>query len=85
MGGTWGAMLHGKVAVMESLTVPELDARTMEGLRILADTHHRSPEAEARAILVQAVRGLGEADELLASIIGDDDSADDRKRRTGRE
>ena len=67
---------------MESLTVPDLDARTLEGLRILADSHHRTPEAEARAILVQAVRGLGDADDLLASMVGGDQTEDRGKRRT---
>ena len=68
---------------MKLLTVPDLDARTLEGLRILADAHHRTPEAEARAILVQAVRGLGEADDLLASMVGGDETEGGRHRRTG--
>ncbi|HXF02158.1 MAG TPA: hypothetical protein VN601_04135 [Arthrobacter sp.] len=68
---------------MESLTVPDLDARTLEGLRILADSHHRTPEAEARAILVQVVRGLGEADDLLASMAGGDEPEGPGQRRTG--
>jgi plasmid stability protein len=68
---------------MESLTVPDLDARTLEGLRILADSHHRTLEAEARAILVQAVRGLGEADDLLASMVGGDEPEGHGQRRTG--
>lgn len=67
---------------MESLTVPDLDPRTLEGLRILADSHHRTPEAEARAILVQTVRGLGEADELLASMVGSDEPTGSAHRRT---
>jgi len=68
---------------MESLTVPDLDARTLEGLRILADSHHRTPEAEARAILVQVVRGLGEADDLLASMTGGEEPEGPGQRRTG--
>jgi plasmid stability protein len=68
---------------MEAITVPDLDARTLEGLRILADSHHRTPEAEARAILVQAVRGLVEADDLLASMVGGDETGSGGQRRTG--
>ncbi|TJY66317.1 hypothetical protein E4J89_16255 [Arthrobacter sp. CAU 1506] len=68
---------------MESLTVPDLDARTLEGLRILAEAHHRTPEAEARAILVQVVRGLGEADDLLASMVGGDETEGGGRGRTG--
>ncbi|MEV7647158.1 hypothetical protein [Arthrobacter sp. NPDC089319] len=70
---------------MESLTVPDLDARTLEGLRILADAHHRTPEAEARAILVQVVRGLGEADDLLASMVGDEEAEAGGHRRRGQQ
>ncbi|UNK45308.1 FitA-like ribbon-helix-helix domain-containing protein [Arthrobacter sulfonylureivorans] len=70
---------------MESLTVPDLDARTLEGLRILADSHHRTPEAEARAILVQTVRGLGEADDLLASMVGGDETESRGHHRTSLE
>ncbi|MGM0931730.1 MAG: FitA-like ribbon-helix-helix domain-containing protein [Actinomycetota bacterium] len=67
---------------MESLTVSDLDARTLEGLRILANSHHRTLKAEARAILVQAVRGLGEADELLASMVGGDEPEGRGQHRT---
>ena len=68
---------------MESLTVPDVDARTLEGLRILAEAHHRTPEAEARAILVQVVRGLGEADDLLTSMVGGDEPEGGGRGRTG--
>lgn len=43
----------------------------MEGLRILAESHGRTLEAEARALLCQAARGLTEADEFLASMVGE--------------
>lgn len=56
---------------MEALTIPGLEPRIMEGLRILAESHGRTLEAEARAILCQAARGLTEADEFLASMVGE--------------
>jgi plasmid stability protein len=56
---------------MEALTIPDLEPRIMEGLRILAESHGRTLEAEARAILCRAARGLTEADEFLASMVGE--------------
>jgi plasmid stability protein len=56
---------------MEALTIPDLEPRIMEGLRILAESHGRTLEGEARAILCQAARGLTEADEFLASMVGE--------------
>lgn len=56
---------------MEALTISNLEPRIMEGLRILAEAHGRTVEAEAKAILCQAARGLTEADEFLASMVGD--------------
>jgi plasmid stability protein len=60
---------------METLSIPNLNARTIEGLRVLAACHGRTLETEARAILEQAARGLAEADEFLASIVTHDQPA----------
>ena len=60
---------------METLSISNLNARTVEGLRVLAACHGRTLETEARTILEQAARGLTEADEFLASIVTHDQPA----------
>ncbi|EMY34257.1 hypothetical protein D477_010456 [Arthrobacter crystallopoietes BAB-32] len=67
---------------MEALTIPNLEPRIMEGLRILAEAHGRSLEDEARVILCQAARGLTEADDFLASIVGEPGSGKPKHAKT---
>lgn len=54
---------------MAALTVRDLDDDVKQRLRVRAAQHGRSMEAEARAILVEAVRDQEESDNLLVTIM----------------
>ncbi len=49
---------------MSTLTIRSLDETVKQKLRVQAASHGRSMEAEARAIITQAVKSDGNADNL---------------------
>ena len=57
------------VAALSAMSIRNLDARVKERLRVRAARHGRSMEAEARAILTDAVSEPGEAGGLLQAML----------------
>jgi len=55
---------------MAAISIRDLDDRVRERLRIRAAANGRSMEAEARAILTEAVSEPGESQGLLAGLLG---------------
>lgn len=54
---------------MAAISVRNLDDQVKERLRMRAARHGRSMESEVRAILLDAVRGPGEADDLFQVLL----------------
>ncbi len=54
---------------MAALSIRNLDEHVRERLRVRAARHGRSMEAEARAILTDAVREPGEAEGLFPALL----------------
>ena len=54
---------------MAAISIRDLDDRVRERLRIRAAANGRSMEAEARAILTEAVSEMGESRGLLAALV----------------
>ena len=57
------------VAALSAMSIRNLDARVKERLRVRAARHGRSMEAEARAILTDAVSEPGETGGLLQAML----------------
>ena len=55
---------------MAAISIRDLDDRVRERLRVRAAANGRSMEAEARAILTEAVSEPGESQGLLAGLLG---------------